>query len=794
MEDWNAIDLHMHTLSGVTGDGKRDEVKNFSYLNYIKTIKKFDLKLTSITNHNIINIKNYIICRFLSKMIDNNTLLGVEIDTDNKFGKNYHFVIVFKESLNSSIKIAEKINELTSAKMKSGKVRFTADEIVDFVKKYNLIIIPHGDKSKGLIQRPTEEEIVDALKKVRDGFIRVFDSPSDWKLAKIKQIISENQLYDNIDSFGGVLFSDNRDWCNYNRNFRDFYMNAEPTFNGFLHSITNPTQRFSTKEFIPKHTNYISRIEIKSKNNNSRIKDCSIYLKSGYNCIIGKSGSGKSLLLHIIKKQLKNVEITNSYTFLENNDVKIYNENNYELNSLNVNIGIGTSIFNKIIQASDSSNANNMYDVAVLLNKNFIPKKKITMFKEQYKKIIKDYTNKKTEFKRITETINEYFIAFKSINMELKKLKDVIPFSIECPDENKLDYTDEDISKLSLFDKKIKELQEIVLIIKNNEFVGELISKILELKEQFNFKLKEILKERCQKKLLNKKIEIIKNALVKVNATLSNNSKRKQDIINSIGSNIQNIVSLLKNRYLINLRIHSFDLTINLESINNTEIFDESEGISISETIDEKNIKQMDIKANNLFYTRGIQTNLTSQNFNMTIKKDAREVIDKYYELNKLDDNSLNKLFEELQINVNVYFDGQNVKELNPGDIAKKYIHYYFKNELANSVNTIILYDQIENDVDKAFINDTIIGLIKDIRQKAQVILVTHDPIVAVNADPINYIEAIKDNKNKIMYRNFVPESDAKDELETIAKNVDGSKKVIKERYEIYRGDKNYVD
>lgn len=77
-------------------------------------------------------------------------------------------------------------------------------------------------------------------------------------------------------------------------------------------------------------------------------------------------------------------------------------------------------------------------------------------------------------------------------------------------------------------------------------------------------------------------------------------------------------------------------------------------------------------------------------------------------------------------------------------------------------------------------------------KQKVQVIIVTHDPIVAVNADPVNYIEATKNSNGVISYRSFVPESYDKDELTTIAKNVDGSKNVIKERYEIYRGDRNY--
>ena len=75
-------------------------------------------------------------------------------------------------------------------------------------------------------------------------------------------------------------------------------------------------------------------------------------------------------------------------------------------------------------------------------------------------------------------------------------------------------------------------------------------------------------------------------------------------------------------------------------------------------------------------------------------------------------------------------------------------------------------------------------------KSKAQLIVVTHDPIIAVNADPVNYIEAKKE-RNIFSYRSFVPESIIKNELETIAENVDGSIGVIKERYEIYkRGEK----
>ena len=80
--------------------------------------------------------------------------------------------------------------------------------------------------------------------------------------------------------------------------------------------------------------------------------------------------------------------------------------------------------------------------------------------------------------------------------------------------------------------------------------------------------------------------------------------------------------------------------------------------------------------------------------------------------------------------------------------------------------------------------------LIKGNEIQSPSLVVTHDPLFA-NADPVNYIEAKKE-RNIFSYRSFVPESIIKNELETIAENVDGSIGVIKERYEIYKGEKSY--
>lgn len=793
MNEWNAIDLHMHTVVGVTGDGKNDEIKNFSYMNYIKVIKDFALKLTSITNHNYIDIINFILCRFLSKKIDSNVLFGVELDTDRTDGKNYHLLMIFNETFTRCFELAEKINQTTIAKKQQGKVRYTSDEIISFIGEYDVIIVPHGDKDKGLLQRPTYEEIVDALKKVREGFIRVFDSPSNWKLAEIKKFIESEKIYENIDDFGGVLFSDNRDWINYSVNSRKFYMNAEPTFNGFVHSITNPVDRFSIKDNISFNSNYIKRIEINSDNENSRINNCSIELKSGYNCIIGKSGSGKSLLLHIIKSYLTDDENNVNYKFVANNSIKIYNENNELLEKNSINMGIGESIFLQIVNSSDSKNQEDMYEVIKLLQSNFKPKKKFNKFVEEYKNIILQYVSDKRMFENLKKSLKSKIVTFKSDTVELNKLSDINMFNLIIPQEEKFDYNTSELEILNDFDSKYNELYKIIDLLKTPD-KRKIIGKLEEVKKLFKEELLLVNKKIALINYKNAKIKSISKVLGIINSSISKNAKRKQELLESRMTNIGQIISDFKQYYLLKKKLYFYDLSIDVNKINSEEILFEEEKITIDELIDVNEVKNLNIKNNNIFYTRGIQQQLVSKEYDMRSKDEAKIVIDKYYELNKLTEQDIIKMFSEINLQVNVYFNGQNVKELNPGTISKTYIELYFKTQLANDSNTVILYDQIENDVDKEFIATTIVESIRKAKKKAQVIIVTHDPIVAVNADPINYIEAIKDSNNKITYRNFVPESILSDELKTIARNVDGSIKVIKERYEIYRGEKYYVD
>lgn len=789
MDEWNAIDLHMHTCKGITRDKSNDEVK-FSYEYLQQVIEKHDIKLMAATNHNIIDIINFILMRYLAKCQNSTMLMGVELDTNLSIGTPIHIATIFEENFWKNYNAMKEINDITKRKMEDEEISYTNDEILVILGKYNVIMIPHGNKDKGIFKNANGEQINEALKKIREGFIRIFDSPSDWKLAKIKEFLSELGE-ENLDEFGGVLFSDVRDWSKYDEKYRNFYMNAQPTFKGILHSISNPTARFKPYNEIRENNNYISKIVFKKRNDKSRIEEGEIRLSSGYNCIIGKSGSGKSLLVHMIKKELlRNSKENKNYSFAENTEIELFNEDGRRIDSTMINLGIGANLYNKIISASSNDDNYDLYSVISLLNSNFEKEKKFKEFKVEYNKNVKEYVQLIAQINDYNQELitnkNKLFNDIKKLN-ELKETKifDVQQINTEVQES----YTEENINDFLKCNEEIKNLKESVQIYKG-KYSKEIIQLIERLTQKLNLAKLDMLNIKQNDELKNFKIKIINDSIEKINDAKSTKAKEKSKLIKSIPEEREKIIQLVLKLKLNKIVRDNADLSINKEKINSEKEINKN--VIVIESLPNEVIMNVNEKENELFNTNKYKLKLDKdRSYNMTNKKEAKELIDKYIAIGLLK-NDKDIISENLKLNIQIKFDGQDIKKMNPGNIAKKYIQIYFDEQIKNGKNNVVIFDQIENDVDKEFINEVIKDLIGETKGHVQLIIVTHDPIVAVNADPNNYIESLKTDKNRFKYRNFVPESYERDELKTIACNVDGSKDVIRGRYEIYEGEKMY--
>ena len=595
----------------------------------------------------------------------------------------------------------------------------------------------------------------------------------------------------NLDIFGGVLFSDNRDWDDYDKKFKNFCMNAEPTFKGLLHSTTNPVKRFKPKENINQNNNYISKIIIKEKEG-SKIKKSQINLSSGYNCIIGKSGTGKSLLIHLIRTKLdKTYNNDDNYSFANNSEIELYNENGKILTADNINIGIGEKLFDKIITATSTNDAEDYYKIIDLLSSDFVKQKNFVEFKEAYNKQIKKYCLLVDSIANDKKELNSKINKYNSNIIKLISLKDIKTFNVkEVENKHEEKYATATCDNFNQYSSKLSNIKPYIELYKG-KYLNQLKKLYEELSFYMNLAALDIKNDINQFELSKKKVSIINKAIRNINATKSKQAEIKSEMLGSIPVERKEIISLILNIYK-NTRIKSgMKLSVKGYCYNSETIINEKENIIVKEVLDDEKIVNVNEKDNDFFDTYGKKGELSQyNNYNLKDEKETKKLIDKYIEKGIISSQK-DVISSRLEPNVEVLFDGQNVKKLNPGSIAKKYIELYFEEQVNSGDKNVVIFDQIENDVDKDFINNVIRNLIEDTKGKVQLIVVTHDPIVAVNADPNNYIES-KKNGNIIEYRSFVAESSVKDELETIACTVDGSKEVIRGRYEIYEGDKNY--
>ena len=149
--------------------------------------------------------------------------------------------------------------------------------------------------------------------------------------------------------------------------------------------------------------------------------------------------------------------------------------------------------------------------------------------------------------------------------------------------------------------------------------------------------------------------------------------------------------------------------------------------------------------------------------------------------------------------NIELYLDENNgwklISDINKGDIAKKSIEFYFNRLIKEQQPDIILIDQPENDVDKSFISETLSTFIKTQKIEKQIIVTSHDAIVAINSDANMIIEASVNNDNKISYNSYCLEYVEEEKLvatNKVALILDGGKRNIKKRYQIYGGELTY--
>lgn len=821
--EFSKISIHNH-IGGKDSERKINESydKNlfFNYDDAISVIKDAndnDYNLLAITNSNVFNVVDYLATKIFAEYYNINVIPGIELNISNDAHDKFLHVIIIVNPKSNIYEFSANVNKYISLNTKN---YITVDQLVEIVLKHKVIIIPHGLKQSNE-KKPSQDRSsaanVQQFKEIicMDDAIPIVmeDSKKYHKETlkiKLREKLDEKEMYW-VDESVSISSADRR---KFNKIDSPTYIWAGSTFDDLYFSVLMKYTRIKREEDIITKPSYISKIEIIPKVSNPQITESTIDCSHGLNSIIGKSGSGKTLLLNAIKYNLTGENLicrTSSISYYENvyKDVvfKFYDSfGNLITDTSNWKIFEGENLYNKILQVYSSDKTRLIDELNLKINDyNF--KLEIHNFSQN----ISNYISNKNKIKFIKQNIDNNLI---SLLNNIKFLKDnkkndnSITYLVNSEIENtysKLIRQVEEInSDIRLFDKLFVDLKKISKKYSENLYIEEISNLEKKLREKIDnkFKIVNIEKLKLKKKLLiqSNLYNIIKSynsVLGRKIAIIITKQQQNLKLIEDIKNDISELVQIRLKTDVPFLDSKKFKACLSLSNDTYSKLIIKKTNFIIDKDkftkIFESSIGQSRNKIK-LSEFKFEKINLC----NMKQMEEFLQVfIDNDYDNQVILNNDYNNYIDyELQLK-NSLNDFENIETMSAGELSKTYINNLLDSNIKkDGSNLIILFDQPDGSLEKKFILNELVKKIDELRLDYQVFITTHEPLLVVNADSNRIIEATNNKsaisaKNKISYRNlaFVDKYDNKEKMiNDIAELVDGSYDAIRSRTKIYGG------
>ena len=819
MEYWSRIDLHQHTNHDIDCKGKKVK-DNYTHRDYYNWLKEQNVDLKAVTCHNNIDISEHVKQAIISDMLNINHLVGVEIDY--KFDNlEFHAISILSPNVDI-IKFSDKLTNMRVSK--GNNVLFNKKDFCDLHENLEFIFIPHAIKDKGLLDHKIESSTIDWVIKALisgTGFPILFENTKDYYLysmvEKIHKVLNVSEIGEDTPAYVGSDYKfDNDDERKKKILEKGSYsINALPTYRGLEISLRNSDTRLSLESQIINRERYIKEIRVK---NNKSLEESLIKLSPGLNVIIGNSGSGKTLLLNQILYEIKNIGLTaasksskdgakegvNPYEKKVGKSSVLDIKYDSEIDNKNIKIIEIPNIYSEILKSQDDElsiaekfGINNDNDANVIINryKNDV---------NNYYQCIKDIKNNIEVGERVVQNIysaidflsknkisnyafnlNKYIFdegEFKTQTFKLKRINELL-----SQQEKIVNYFNS-IKELLTLDADKEKIDD--LIFKYNEIIESLKTESLSVKK----KIRQIEFEKKLVDVINEQIEDSINKLGNKEKTV----KSREQIYTS---EFCKLINLLKRTLLNEKREAEIQLSLPYESLKKEIETNSNDYARLTLNDNLFNINNTNLEDSKLFNLDKIKGKIRSLNLSKINLLDSDSTKNLIKSLNEININLSEIITDVSDIprNIELYLDENNgwklISDINKGDIAKKSIEFYFNRLIKEQQPDIILIDQPENDVDKSFISETLSTFIKTQKIEKQIIVTSHDAIVAINSDANMIIEASVNNDNKISYNSYCLEYVEEEKLvatNKVALILDGGKRNIKKRYQIYGGELTY--
>lgn len=801
---WLLCDMHLHSEYSKKYK-PNDNVKHMTAKDFVDSLQvngKY-VEVFSVTDHNRFSkkyydeIDNYIFNKDL-KLIN-----GVELDVYIKENSPEFFQICIYFSNNVDRTKLE--NTIENLYRNDGKPDFPKILTELYKLRCKFIVVPHGNKERGLLDHHFLNNLSEddrrnfnkyAMYKIYNAFdvtdvffeknerfwaadfyqsTKAYERAIDGLSSNEKKAINEHlTLYlkkpdtiiltekeriilHHIRKYGSYFaYFSFSDWHNndlYHPTINNFIFGClEYAFEAFELATLDPISRIEhSKEenYIDIPNNIISEVSFNVGDSNYNVS-----FSPGLNAIVGKRGTGKSLLLSVINnliEQNSNYGALKIYKDLHISNIKGKNRGNIDISMG----GLSSTTVLTQDQIKEIFECPQKAQEKIAQNFKDIPSLDLTSLNEIY------YTSLK---------IKPFNNNYKNLTSDLIRIKNLNTYSLTS-----YGYLD---------DVKIKEYFSSITSNYNN-----LISKVLDdgLDVSFLLRQKEIVEK--ERKILLEMYRLYNQIISEHNAIIKEYNSAKSTNQISLRQSIDNVNNASKSM------IENFDIQLNFEKlkdmINNfnfdnppVEVFQKGKYLFVTYYELPLDIKQEIAQKifNCISYCNGydaIERYIKCEG-NNTLKKSYESLGDdlqrfitgetfkyknEFFEIEDLSDDidyssaiknmdDLNKMVEDFKI-----------KSLSKSSLGVKSVAYL--DMLFELEDSILILDQPEDNIDNDYISKYLVPNIKLKKKIKQLIFVTHNPSVAVYGDAFNYIYV--ENDGKIKYTNYLIEkNDDKEKLMNI--------------------------
>lgn len=754
------FDLHIHSIASKykESDGIVDNstIDNTEVL--LNKLDENEVGLFSITDHNRFNVELYnkLDSEIKTGKYENvkGIVAGVEFDVqiDSDMGK-CHIITIFdaKNKEDNYKKIKGCIDE---NKLENKVEYYTRDVFESILKNIGLDVILIAcqrnslDKHEGK-HNSLSESTKDSESLIMTGYINALE----FQRPNVEGIL-KNNLRDIPVNLGLVMGSDCHDWNEYpnhdkkNGNNQFVHCRAKilPTFKGLLMAITSPETRINQQN--SKNLNYIEEF---------KIGEDKVQLVNGINAIIGENGSGKSTLLKLLNNDVSTPKYVKNLVEIN----QLHCENKYSAKKLFIGQG-------EIVEKFDDS---------TLFPKDNFLQVSHDSFREAYFNYAKDILSYIKKNIKKEEAIN----GLRKNYLEYSELNNITTYFIQID-------CDKDFSNINnIHNTPRRDLKSIINKLETmldkeyfKAYEAEMKNAIKVLKSIFD----EINKSHSiidsEEKLKNIIVSELLTYNLKIENAATTQEKDQRDFSIRRTDFIANIIDAIKKE------------NEDIEFPQKPNIFDGSSekpscGFSFNS---ESNYNGKDV--HDEFLSKMFNQNYAGVEKLKTIK-DTETLISaitgctSYDQLRTNYINNLNKFLDKMCECKNYIVDISNEEKSLGSTLGEQSLAYFKYETEFEKEKCIFLVDQPEDHISNNNISEKLIKYLNSIRNKKQIIIVTHNPLLVVNQDveQVIYVEK-HNNKINITSGCLEFEDDNINMLELIAENMDGGKDSIEKRLKVY--------